>query len=374
MGLSMFELRLDRLREYLSSVYGADVEVRYVGALGKRRVKRARPRMKLKEFGYGVPYEVEFIADGELKRVILETMRPGAFGHEHFSDRAGILLWQHSAFNSLPRHARSVDVGAFTEDGGLKSLGECEEFFIITDRVWGHPYFLDLDRIRERRRLTRLDRRRCLALSDYLVEIHGVKSAEVGFYVRRIRDLVGHGECIMGLCDSYPSGLEYISEEELCEIEKRCVDWRWKLKRKTHRLAKVHGDYHPWNVLFRRGTDFSVLDRSRGEWGEAADDVTAMSINYIFYSLRTYGKLIGPFEEMFSLFWENYLGKTGDEEILEVVQPFYAWRGLVIASPVWYPNLSLDVRVKLLNFVRNVLETEQFDLGEVNSYIKIDDS
>ena len=366
----MFELRLDRLREYLSSVYGADVEVRYVGELGKRRVKRAKPRMKLKEFGYGVPYEIEFIVEGELKSVILETMRPGGFGHEHFSDRAGILLWQHSAFNRLPRHARSVDVGAFTEDGRLKSLGDCEEFFIVMDMVRGRPYFRDLDTIRERRRLTRLDRQRCLALSDYLIEIHGVKSDEAGLYVRRVRDLVGHGECIMGLCDSYPSALEYISREDLCEIEKRCVDWRWKLKKKAHRLAQVHGDYHPWNVLFRKGTDFSVLDRSRGKWGEAADDVSAMSINYLFYSLRTYGELKGPFKELFSLFWENYLDKTGDEEILEVVQPFFAWRGLVIASPVWYPNLPLDVRVKLFSFTKNVLEIERFDFGEIDSYIK----
>ena len=365
----MFELRLNKLREYLSSVYGADVEVRYVGELGKRGMKRAKPRMKLKEFGYGVPYEVEFVIKGELKSVILETMRPGAFGHEHFSDRAGILLWQHSAFNKLPRHARSVDIGAFTDDGSLKSLGDCEEFFIVTDRVMGRPYFRDLDRIKERKRLTKLDIRRCLALSDYLVEIHSVKSEEAGSYVRRIRELVGHGECIMGLCDSYPSGLEYVSEEDLCEIEKRCVDWRWKLKRKAHRLAQVHGDYHPWNVLFRKGTDFSVLDRSRGAWGEAADDVSAMSINYLFYSLRTYGELEGPFEELFSLLWENYLSKTGDEEILEVVQPFFAWRGLVIASPVWYPNLALDVRFRLFSFIKRVLETERFDLGEIDSYI-----
>ena len=370
MGLNMFELQLGQLREYLSSVYGADVKVQYVGELGKRRVRRAKPRIKVKEFGYGVPYEVSFVVRGKLKRVILETMRPGGFGHGHFSDRAGIILWQHSAFNRLPRHVRSVDAGAFTRDGRLKSLGDCEEFFIVTKRVRGRPYFLDLDKIRDRRRLTKLDRRRCLVLSDYLVEIHDVKSDEAGLYVKRVRDLVGHGECIMGLCDSYPSGLEYINEEDLCEIEKRCVDWRWKLKRKTHRLAQVHGDYHPWNVLFRRGIDFSVLDRSRGEWGEAADDLSGMSINYLFYSLRTYGKLEGPFEELFSLFWENYLDKTGDEEILEIVQPFYAWRGLVIASPVWYPSLSMEVRTKLFNFIKGVLEVERFVLEDVNSYIQ----
>jgi hypothetical protein len=49
-------------------------------------------------------------------------------------------------------------------------------------------------------------------------------------------------------------------------------------------------------VLFREGVDFTVLDRSRGEWGEPADDVTAMTINYIFYSLQKYGELAGVFE------------------------------------------------------------------------------
>jgi tRNA A-37 threonylcarbamoyl transferase component Bud32 len=361
---------LDKLGKYLSTVYKTDVEIRYVGELGKEGKRSRKHQMKLKEFGYGIPYEVRFAAGGQLESVILETMRPGGFGHEHPSDRAGILLWQHSTFNKLPRHARSVDVGAFTRGGVMKSLGDCEEFFVIADRVKGQPYFQDLDRISKRRRLTNLDRRRCLALSDYLVEIHGVKCDEAGLYVRRVRDLVGHGECIMGLSDSYPSGLEYINDNWLRAIERRCVDWRWNLKERTHRLVQVHGDYHPWNILFRKSTDFSVLDRSRGEWGEAADDVTAMTINYLFYSLQSSGMLTGPFEELFDLFWKNYLDKTGDQEILEVVQPFYVWRGLVIASPVWYPTLPLDVRMKMLNFVGNILEIEQFSLGDINSYIR----
>lgn len=65
----------------------------------------------------------------------------------------------------------------------------------------------------------------------------------------------------------------------------------------------------------------------------------------------------------------NYLDKTGDEEMLNVIQSYFAWGGLVIASPIWYPNLSLDVRTKLINFIRNVLTIECFDLGEVNSYL-----
>ncbi|MDI6904060.1 MAG: phosphotransferase [Candidatus Bathyarchaeia archaeon] len=364
----MLKLSTERLEEYLSSVYKAPVKVSRFFPLGME--KEAKAKEDLKGFGYGVPYVIEFSVNSETKRVVLETMHSEGFGHDHFSDRAGILLWQHSVFNKLPRHVRSVDVGAFTIDGeGIKSLGDCGEFFIVTELVDGRLYRFDLDRIKETGRLGELDERRCLALSDYLVEIHGVKREAPWLYVRRARELVGHGECIMGLLDSYPSELDFVSESDLVDIERNCVVWRWSLKRKAHRLCQVHGDFHPWNVMFHEGVDFTVLDRSRGEWGEPADDVTAMTINYIFYSLQKYGELAGVFERLFRLFWENYLRKTGDREILEVVQPFYAWRGLVVASPVWYPSLSRDVRVKLFNFIRNVLQFEKFDLERVNSYI-----
>jgi len=359
----MTTLEVDRLKEYLSSIYKTEAEILFVGELGK---KKKRPEEKLKKFGYGIPYIIEFIVKGETKSVVLETMRPGRFGHEHFSDRAQVLMWQHSAFNKLPKHARSVDVGAFTLNGSLKSLGDCTEFFIVTETVEGQPYHRDLDRIKEEKRLIQLDKDRCQALSNYIADVHTVKKDAPQLYVRRIRDLVG-----MYACDSYPSGLEYIDDKELCEIEKKCVEWRWKIRSKTHRCSQVHGDFYPWNILMREDTDFSVLDRSRGEWGEPADDTSAMSINYIFYSLQTYGKLAGPFATLFDVFWNTYLDKTGDEEMLKVIQPFYAWRGLVIASPVWYPNLGLDVRMKLFNFVRNVLETEELDLKDINSYIKV---
>ena len=360
-------LNIRRLEEYLSTVYGAPVRVTRIGELGK---EAKEVKEELKGFGYGTPYLIEFNVDGRRMNAVLSTIRPGGFGHEHFSDRASILLWQHSTFNKLPRHVRSLDVGAFTRDGRMKSLGDCVEFFILTEKVEGTLYHRDLDRIKAENRLTSLDRERCVALSDYLVEIHSLKRDAPGLYIRRIRELVGHGECIMGLTDSYPTGLSYADEEFFCWFEKKCIEWRWRLKRKAHRLSQVHGDYHPWNILFREGTDFTVLDRSRGEWGEPADDVTAMTINYIFYALQSKGRLEGPFQELFNLFWRNYLEKTGDEEVLEVVQPFYAWRSLVIASPIWYPSLPLDVRVKIFNFAKNVLEVERFSPEDVNSYIE----
>jgi aminoglycoside phosphotransferase (APT) family kinase protein len=132
----------------------------------------------------------------------------------------------------------------------------------------------------------------------------------------------------------------------------------------------VHGDFHPWNIMFREGPDFTVLDRSRGEWGEAADDVTAMTINYLFFGLlKTDGKEIDKdFKELFELFFDVYLEKTGDDVLLKVIQPFYAFRGLVVASPVWYPNISLDIRRNLFNFIKNVLAADVFDYKGVEKY------
>jgi hypothetical protein len=95
-----------------------------------------------------------------------------------------------------------------------------------------------------------------------------------------------------------------------------------------------------------------------------------MTINYVFYSLQKYGRLRGIFERLFRLFWDNYLQRTGDTEILEVIQPFYAWRGLVLASPIWYPNIEKKVRAGLFSFAKNILSCERFDPADVNSYFR----
>ena len=358
-GMSEPRLTKKALEEYLSEVFGQPVQVLKAGELG-RELRPAEE--ELKGYGYGKPYLIVVSVGGEERELVLETVRPGPFGHEYRSDRAAILLWQYEAFNKLPRHVRAIDVGAFTRDGRLKSLGDCGEFFLLVEKAEGVLYHVDLDRITAEWRLTDLDVRRCEALASYLAEIHAVKRDEPGLYVRRVRDLVGHGECIMGLIDSYPPGLEYAPEELLKRIEHACVEWRWKLKKKAHRLSQVHGDFHPWNIMFKPGsTEFTLLDRSRGDWGEPADDLTALSINYIFFSVRARRRLEGPFARLFESFWGRYLELTGDEEVLSVAQPFFAWRGLVVASPIWYPTLSLEVRQRLFNFITRVLEVEHFE-------------
>jgi hypothetical protein len=192
-----------------------------------------------------------------------------------------------------------------------------------------------------------------------------VRGPDPGLYVRRIRDLLGHGECLFGVADSYPERYGAVLEE----IERRAIAWRWNLKSRCERLRQVHGDFHPWNIMFREGADFSVLDRSRGEWGEPADDVTCLSLNYLFFSLQRTGRLEGGFEALWLRFWRRYLEGSGDPGVLEAAAPFIAWRALVMASPVWYAGLEERLRQKLFDFILNVLAAERFDPERANDYL-----
>ena len=361
----MVQLDAASIQRYLEGRFGRPVRVLSLSVLGQEAGAG-----ELKGYGYGVPVKVDYEQAGQQQSAVIETVTPGPFGHEHMADRAQILLWSHTAFNRLPHHVRSLDVGGFSKEGSLVSVGNVEEFFILNEFVPGEGYYCDLERLRDGADLQDRDLARVDALCDYLVDIHRVRGPDPSLYIRRTRELVGHHECIMGIIDSYPQEFDGLSADSLKEIERALVDWRWRLKGYAHRLRQVHGDFHPWNILFQNDATFVALDRSRGEWGDPADDITALTINYLFFSLQRSGELEGSFATLFSRFWQRYVKATGDEELPVVVGPFFAFRGLVVANPLWYPRLRPGVRAKLLHFVRAVLDNPRFEPSSIDVYCR----
>jgi hypothetical protein len=359
----MPEVTSDRVQSYLSKLKGQEITGVELRSLGKSPEERS-----IKKYGYGIPILVEYLRSGQTCRAVIHTMSPGPFGHEHMADRAQVLLWDYAAFNRLPQHVRAMDVGGISSSGELMPLGSVEEFFVLTEYVEGKGYFLDLARLQDGGELTELDLNRADALCDYLVSIHQVPGPDQGLYMRSIRELLGHGECIMGLTDSYPPSHEIFSAQVLEDIEHLCVEWRWRLKQFAYRLRQIHGDFHPWNILFESETKFRLLDRSRWEYGDPADDLASLTLNYVFSSLQRSGKVEGSLGELFRRFWRRYLEQSGDQELLSVIAPFFAFRGLVMASPIWYPSLSPSVRKALLNFIHSVLQADRFDPERVNEY------
>jgi aminoglycoside phosphotransferase (APT) family kinase protein len=307
-------------------------------------------------------------SQSEERRVVLRTMGASPFGHERRADRAANLVLSYDSFNDLPRHVRALDVGMLQPDGQFVSLGDGDEFFLLTDYLEGALYGDDLQRLRDTGHLTALDVERAEALARYLAEIHALKCDDPSLYRRAIRDLLGSGEGIFGLTDNYPPDFQLVDPVWLARVEQACVGWRWRLNTHPERLARTHGDFHPFNVLFGDDTAFWLLDRSRGGLGEPADDVSAMAINYLFFSLQRSGALAPPFTRLWEVFWQTYLEQTGDRDLLAVVAPFFVWRALVVASPVWY-NVSDAVRLALFRFIERILDEPVFDPARVNHYL-----
>jgi len=316
---------------------------------------------------HGAGFLIEIKTKEEVKSYVIKGLFPEGLGHDYPSDRAQVFLLDLETYNDLPKHAKAIDVLAEMEDGSIKSIGGGKEYYLLMEKVEGRDYFNDLREFSKKEKLDSKDISKIKAMTSYLAEIHSVKKESRALYWRKIRDIIGHGECLMGVFDIYPD--RTLSYEEMAEIEKMCVDWRAKLKPKTHRLCQIHGDFHPGNIWFKDDSDFVLLDRSRGPYGDAADDVTALCINYIFFSLMYHGEIKGAYLEGLNLFFEEYIKQTKDNELFEVLAPFFAFRGVVVANPVFYPELSDDARNKIFRFVKSVLSSERFDTSKVNCYI-----
>ena len=299
------------------------------------------------------------------------------WGHDYLGDRAAVLLLQHRLFNAAPKGTccKSLDVAALTDSGDIVSIGDAFEFFDLVEEVTekeGKPYVEDLFRIARDRSLREHDITRCDLLVGYLARLHSEKKDNPILYRRHIRDLIGHGEMLMGVIDTYPDirTLDFTTPEEIERIETEAVKWRNKIKFKSHRLSRIHGDFHPFgNIRFRQDDSVMALDLARAEFGDPADDVSCLSINYIFFSVWHYGEFVDPFRKLFNRFIEGYLRATGDEEVLSVIAPFYAFRGLVVAHPLYYPEMEHTKRRQMLNFIVNVLGDEKFDPGKITEYL-----
>ena len=310
---------------------------------------------QMKALGYGRPLRIELVHGGDRRKLVFHTARHDDFGHDRRADRVGNLVLAYDTFAAIPHHVAALDVGVVRDDGSLVSLASTGEPYLLTTWSDGTLYADELRRVATTGTASERDLAHAEQLATILLEIHAQPGSHPGAYTRAIRDLLGHGEGIFGLVDSYDDATR------LRGIEESCLAWRWKLRTRTERLRRTHGDFHPFNIVC--GDELVLLDASRGSEGDPADDVACLAINYLFFGIG-HGNWATGLGMLWERFWQTYL--AGDRvDVLAAIAPFFAWRALVLASPRWYPHTSAIDRERILVFAERALAAERFDPTQV---------
>ena len=305
--------------------------------------------------GYGVPIRLDIEHRGATSSWVLHTATANEFGHERRSDRAAEMLLAADTFELLDRHVRVVDVGAYRQGGGFVSLRGTGEFYLLTAWAEGAPYAEQLRAVAARGRAEPHDLAVADNLARYLARLHTPPLEEPGAYTRSIRDLVGGGEGIFGIADAYPEETPGAPPDRLLRLQTLCVEWREWLKHRSQRLRRIHGDYHPFNLLVDERGALTLLDASRGCAGDPADDLAALTVNYLFFGLEHEGTWREGFGPLWYRLWQTYSAERADDELGRVIAPFFAWRSLVVACPRWYPDARVETRDRLLSFSERLL-------------------
>jgi hypothetical protein len=321
----------------------------------------ARADASAKSAGYGEPLRIVLTDErGVESAVVWRVASSNAFGHDRRADRAASTIQAYEDFGRIPRHVAPLDLGVVMTNGALVSLRDAAEHYLITPYAPGTLYADDLRRIARAGEVAELDLERLDAMASYLASLH-VPVTDGIAYRRAIRDLVGSGEGIYGIVDGYPAATPARVLAKLTAIEAKCARWRSKLRDRPERLTRTHGDFHPFNIVFGTGTELALLDASRGARGDPADDLTALAVNFIFFAIDQRDSWRECFGPLWHRWWQRYLELRSDRELLEVAPPFLAWRILVVANPVFYPQLSERGRDALLDFADDVLTREALD-------------
>jgi hypothetical protein len=335
-------LETARLDQYLTGVLHEPVEVVAVHALGTEI--EAAPGAG----GAGAALQLDCRVGDAQRRFIVSRTRPV----------------QNDDPDELPRQGRRVDRGFIRADGEIVSAADAVSSFELVETSDGPLYGLELDRLLDSPAAP-MDVARARALAAFLAGIHQARRDDPALYARRAQALLG----VMDVVDSLPCPWPALSPP-VCELlETALVRWRWRLRERAYRLARTHGDFHPWNIVFREGIDFTVLHR-RGAWGEPAGDVATLGVSYLFFGMRRAARhgrpgVAEPFRSLFHTFLSTYLERSRDHELFETLPPFLASRALALAHPRWSGDLPPLVGEQLVHLAICVAASRRFDPADI---------
>lgn len=227
------------------------------------------------------------------------------------------------------------------------------------------PYEEDLWEMRCRDRARPVDLDRARSVAEALADLHAEPCSPSSYRPGLTRALAA-GDGIARIADRLAERQTVRHQDRLEAIEIATVCWRWKLAPKRHRARKVHGAVKPANVFFR-GTACALVDTLPLR-GEAAEDVARLTIHFVCQSVANRGRFRGALRECWYAFWDTYLGRTRDEEILDVIPPFYAREVLeLVAQNAPFPRRS-EAQDEMVRFAEALLGERRFPLESAERF------
>jgi Ser/Thr protein kinase RdoA (MazF antagonist) len=283
------------------------------------------------------------------------------YSTEQPADRASAVIQAYTTYNRIPRHPRSLDVAVIHTDGSLARVpGSCE-FVLLQEYVAGELYFPSLMQSLEANEVSELEERRAVALAEYLAELHSQRNDDIRIYRRALRDLVAGGVGVMGVLGGYSEALRDAHHDRLGDILKDFIALAWDLDRYADRLCRIHGDFHPLNILFGKETQFSAIDAYGTGWGDAAFDVGTMLMNYYALYNEKGGLGTPSGRRLAERFLSAYVARCDDPEGLYRVLPLPLARGaLIMATTDFFPHRTEDERGRLIRLAGDILSARVF--------------
>ncbi|MEM7045173.1 MAG: phosphotransferase, partial [Pseudomonadota bacterium] len=305
------------------------------------------------------------LSDNRTLNLVLRQPKPGPFGLEEREDIARQCLLSYRSFSATPKHPKALDIGMVDDQGAVVSLANGSDFFLLEEFVEGENYGdTDFTAMREEKAVTPRESRRAELFAAYLAELHRERpEGDPLRYRRSVREIFAGGEGLMGILDSFSDTFFETHRDRLCCLEHACLETARRLRDRPGRLSVTHGDFHPWNILFRGDEDFTAIDKSRCHLNDPAIDVGAMLMSYLMLALWQGDWMQAPATQLARHFLRTYVDATGDDEILTTLPLYTAMRAAAAASPEFYPEMPETLREKAFDLAiviarQDVLDTD----------------
>ncbi len=295
-----------------------------------------------------------------VKRV--HTERPGF----EFPERSVLSLMLND------RMARRTDafprpIGLIADTGYenilLPDITEETILYHVQEFATGEDYFSRLQTRLQKSDIDEQDTHEIAAVTDFLCKLHRTEYSISDSKKRRavyndsLLTQLTNPELTLPFLSRFHDDHQFLAPSMQNEYVLLALNSIRKWRGRSERIRAIHGDFSGLNVFFRTDETVWVIDYSRVPWGEPGIDVGWWMSQYMWFYHQSKNKY---FKQLADTFLKAYIEKTGDTEIHNALVMGLIFTGVLYASPVVYPEISMAVRKRMFDHSCKIIRDNKF--------------